>query len=106
MIETTARNSDEIGVSTITLVETIYLIEKQKVPADTLPRMAAALRTPKGVFVEVPLDLDIAETLARVDRSLVPDMPDRIVAAAALHLKVPVISRDGKITVSGVTTIW
>ena len=33
-------------------------------------------------------------------------MPDRIIAATALHLGVPVISRDGKIRASTVATIW
>jgi PIN domain nuclease of toxin-antitoxin system len=33
-------------------------------------------------------------------------MPDRIIAATALSLGVPVISRDGKIRTSAVETIW
>ena len=39
-------------------------------------------------------------------RQDVPDMPDRIIAATALHLGVPLISRDGKIKASAVPTIW
>jgi PIN domain nuclease of toxin-antitoxin system len=41
-----------------------------------------------------------------VDREQVPDMPDRIIAATGLHLSVPVISRDGKISTSEIRTIW
>jgi PIN domain nuclease of toxin-antitoxin system len=33
-------------------------------------------------------------------------MPDRIVAATALHFGVPVISRDSRILASDLTTIW
>jgi len=33
-------------------------------------------------------------------------MPDRIVAATAVHFGVPVISRDGRIRASSVQTIW
>jgi PIN domain nuclease of toxin-antitoxin system len=33
-------------------------------------------------------------------------MPDRIVAATALHYGVPVISRDGRIRASNIRTIW
>jgi hypothetical protein len=33
-------------------------------------------------------------------------MPDRIIAATALYLRVPVISRDYEIQLSGVDTIW
>jgi len=36
----------------------------------------------------------------------IPDMPDRIIAATAVHLNVPIISRDGKIKLSDLDTIW
>jgi predicted nucleic acid-binding protein len=41
-----------------------------------------------------------------VQHDAVPDMPDRIVAATALYLGVPVISRDGRIRASNVQTVW
>jgi predicted nucleic acid-binding protein len=33
-------------------------------------------------------------------------MPDRIIAATALHLGVPVITRDRKIRASNLKSIW
>ena len=44
--------------------------------------------------------------MQQVSREDIPDMPDRIVAATAVYLGVPVISRDGKIRASNVQTIW
>jgi predicted nucleic acid-binding protein len=44
--------------------------------------------------------------MLKVSRTDVPDMPDRIVAATALHFGVPVISRDGRIRSSAVKTVW
>ncbi len=44
--------------------------------------------------------------MKQVPRADVPDMPDRIVAAMAVYIGVPVISRDGKIRASNVQTIW
>lgn len=58
------------------------------------------------MFLEIPVDLNIARTLARLDVAQIPDMPDRIIAATALQLKVPIISRDNKIQLSSLTTIW
>ena len=58
------------------------------------------------VVFEYPVDRSIIPSLAAIDRSEIPDMPDRIIAATALHLGVPVISRDGKIRASAVRTIW
>ena len=36
----------------------------------------------------------------------IPNLPDRIIAATALYAKVPVISRDRKIKLSSIQTIW
>jgi len=58
------------------------------------------------VLVEVPLDRYVAQALNHVARTEVPDMPDRIIAATALHLGIPLISRDGRIETSSLTTIW
>jgi predicted nucleic acid-binding protein len=41
-----------------------------------------------------------------VARGEVPDLPDHMIAATALYLGVPVVSRDRKIRYSAVTTIW
>lgn len=50
--------------------------------------------------------ISLAEIVPQVARSEVPDMPDRIVAATAVYLKVPIISRDGRIRASSLQTIW
>jgi predicted nucleic acid-binding protein len=48
----------------------------------------------------------VAQAMTRVARTEVPDLPDRIIAATALHLGIPVISRDRKIQKSTLTTVW
>ncbi|MEG4421277.1 PIN domain-containing protein [Microcoleus sp. LAD1_D5] len=53
-----------------------------------------------ALLVEIPFDRNIALTLRQVDRSQIPDLPDRIIAATALYLNVPVISRDRRIQLS------
>ncbi|MBC8170157.1 MAG: type II toxin-antitoxin system VapC family toxin [Anaerolineae bacterium] len=96
----------QIGISAITLVEIVYLIEKGKIPAESLTKLVRVLNDPLGAFIEIPLNLSIARTLSQVSSSQVPDMPDRIIAATALHYHVPLISRDAKIQASSVQTIW
>jgi predicted nucleic acid-binding protein len=59
-----------------------------------------------ALLVEIPFDRNIALTLRQVDRSQIPDLPDRIIAATALYLNVPVISRDRRIQLSSIDTIW
>jgi PIN domain nuclease of toxin-antitoxin system len=104
--DTTAAQQNQIGVSTITLAEIVYLIEKQRVPQNTLAGLLELLDRVPSVLTLVPFDRLIAEALPLVNRVKVPDFPDRLIAATATHLGVPLISRDAKIQVSGVPTIW
>ena len=39
----------------------------------------------------VALDYDVAHTMQSGPRHIVPDMPDRIIAAMALHLNLPLV---------------
>jgi PIN domain nuclease of toxin-antitoxin system len=105
-INATAQDGDIIGVSPITLIEVVYLIERNRVPANTLSRLTAELIASDSVFTEVPIDHLVATIMQQVLASQIPDMPDRIVAATALYLGVPVISRDSRIQASAIQTIW
>jgi predicted nucleic acid-binding protein len=42
----------------------------------------------------------------RIPRNVVADMPDRIIAATALHLGLPLITRDRHLQSAGIQTIW
>lgn|SRR5574341_116030 len=85
-IDQAAAQSNQVGVSPITLVEVIYLIERGRIPAQTLPLILDAIRQADNVFVQIAFDMDVAQALQRISRANVPNMPDRIIAATALHL--------------------
>ena len=105
-IDHAAAAGSQIAVSSITLAEIVYLIEKNRLPANAYSDLKAALNDPGHVFKEAPFTVEIVDALRLVPRADVPDMPDRIVAATAVHFGVPVISRDAKIRASSVRTIW
>ena len=105
-MEEAARAQEKISLSAISMVEVVYLIEKKRLPLTAYDDLLAALRDPDHVLVESPVSVSVAEALRLVSRDAVPDMPDRIVAATAIFLGVPVISRDGRIRASNVETIW
>ena len=105
-IEKIAKDGNKVGIASITLVEIVYLSEKNRIPEKTLERLLNAIDKEDSVLTEIPLDRNIVKALTQVEKTQIPDLPDRIIAATALYFKVPVISRDSKIKLSSISTIW
>ena len=105
-IEDAATAGHSIVVSPISLAEIVYLIEKGRLQESVYEDLRRALADPDCVVEEAPFNAEIVDSMRRVARSEVPDMPDRIVAATAVYFGVPVISRDGRIRTSTVQTVW
>jgi PIN domain nuclease of toxin-antitoxin system len=96
----------DIALSPISLAEIVYLVEKNRLPESAYHELKDALADPEYVIEEAPLTAGVVEALRQIPRADVPDMPDRIVAATAVYLRVPVISRDGHIRSSSIQTVW
>jgi PIN domain nuclease of toxin-antitoxin system len=98
---------DPVYISAISLIEICYLIEKRRIASDLLQRILAVLNEPDPSLIVVPIDLAISIAVQNIARDTVPDMPDRIIAATALHLNLPLVTRDRKIQASqSIITIW
>lgn len=97
---------EPIYVPSITVVELRYLVEKGKYTEGDYATIITTLKDATTAPTVVMLDLDIADALSSIPRATVPDMPDRIIAATALHLGLPLVTRDTDIRASSVTTIW
>ena len=97
---------DPVYLSAISLVEIVYLVEKGRLPAVVIERLTAALSDPESGFTIAPLDVEAAWAVQHISRDIVPDMPDRIIAATALSLGLPLATRDSAISKAGISTIW
>lgn len=94
-------------VPTISLVEITYLIEKGRISANVLPRINAMIQTPNSVLKPIELSHQSSMTLSQIPRATVPEMPDRIFAATAFYLNLPLITKDHKIqALQNINTIW
>ena len=95
-----------VWVPSICLVELIYLTERFRLPMTGLKKLREALADPSAGLRLAPLDLAIIDAISSVPRDAVPDMPDRIIAATAIALTLPLITRDARIRALPMNTIW
>jgi PIN domain nuclease of toxin-antitoxin system len=100
------RGTIVIYIPTICLVEIVYLQEKGRISADMKSQLDAALIAGNSGMILANLTYEIVTALATIPRDSVPDMPDRIIAATAKYLGLPLISRDSRMPLSGVAIIW
>jgi PIN domain nuclease of toxin-antitoxin system len=96
----------KIAISTITLAEVVYLIEKNRLPPSAYEELTQALADPEHVFTEAVFTAAIVQAMRQVSRAEVQDMPDRIVAATAVYFDVPIISRDRRVRAASLKTVW
>ncbi len=95
----------QILIPSIVLVEMIYLIEKRRIDTSAVNKIFELLDITGGSYDVATLNKNTAKALRQVPRSLIPDMPDRIIAATAYQLKLPLITRDKNIIKSEVVSI-
>ena len=96
-----------IYVSSITIVELIYLAEKGRIPSDVLSELRKAFDDSATAFQLVELSREVSDEVENIPRQTVPEMPDRIIAATALYLNLPLITKVHKIqALQNIKTIW
>jgi PIN domain nuclease of toxin-antitoxin system len=98
---------NQILIPGIVLIEMVYLVEKGRISESSLNRVLELLEPVGGSYEIAPLDKETVKAIQEIPRSDVPDMPDRIIAATAYQLKLPLISKDSKIKKSKrLKVIW
>lgn len=96
-----------IVIPTIVLVEMVYLAEKERISIDLVESLLQLLQSGSQNYQLASLDLTTIESLPQVPRNLISDLPDRIIAATALALNLPLLSRDSAIAqVTKLHVIW
>ena len=105
-LDQSAQNG-RILVSSISIVELVYLIEKGRVPGGVLPKLMQTINDPLDAVDLLPVSQTIAENIALIPRNLVPDMPDRIIAATAISTGLELVTADARIrSLQNVKTVW
>jgi PIN domain nuclease of toxin-antitoxin system len=105
-IEDLEKSDNQVAFSSITLAEIVYLAERNRIHAETLSQFLQLVDSKSSAWQEVPFDRLIATSMQNIEKTQIPELADRIIVATALHLNVPVITRDHKIQASHFSTIW
>ncbi|MBD0385821.1 MAG: type II toxin-antitoxin system VapC family toxin [Nostoc sp. C3-bin3] len=106
-LEKAVNDGNPIYVSAISVVEIAYLVEKGRFAEEILTRILNPLDDPNLGIVLASLDRNISGATRQIDRATVPDMPDRIIAATAFCLGLPLVTRDLQIqALTIIQTIW
>lgn len=97
-----------IYVPAIVLIEIRYLVEKRRdVSESDFQLIVSELNNNLSALTFAPLNQQITEDLEKIPRNVVPDMPDRIIAATAFTFGLPLISKDIQIqNLTNVKVIW
>ena len=98
--------SEPIYLASVSVVEVVYLVERGRLQESVFDRLINVLLRPDSGLTIVPLDLAVSQAVRRVSRAEVPELPDRIIAATALYLGLPLVTRDLRLRAAGVPTIW
>lgn len=106
-LDQTTASGDLIYLPAISVVEIFYLVERSRLPEVLLTRITANLLAQDGAIAIAPLDWWVAQAVGKIDRATVSEMPDRIIAATALALGLPLVTRDHKIqALTLIKTVW
>jgi len=107
IFEAADRGEAKVWIPSIVLVETVYLVEKGRIPDVMYARMMDIVEPPRLGYEVAPLDGQLIRWLVQIDRSTVPDLPDRVVAATALQRGLPLMSKDGRIArLTQISRLW
>ena len=106
LVDGAAASGAPTYIASISLVEVVYLAERGRIAADAFDRFTNEIAQENPAFVVLLADSHIASLLRQIPRSIVPDMPDRIIGATALHFGIPPVTRDQRLKSAGIETIW
>jgi PIN domain nuclease of toxin-antitoxin system len=95
----------QILVPSIVLVEAVFLADRQKVSRPILAQLLRLTDASGAGICVVPLDLGTARAVADFGPAVVPELPDRIIAATARALNLPLLTTDPAIVECGLVKI-
>lgn len=103
ILEATDKGQHIVFLSAITLMEILYLAEANRIQISLLDFLEIIRKSDN--YKIVPVDDHVVQTALSIND--VPELHDRIIAATAVYLNVPILTPDHIMAASThVQTIW
>jgi PIN domain nuclease of toxin-antitoxin system len=97
----------QILIPSIVLIEVIYIGDRQHIPASLVNRLFKIEdEAANAAYQIVPLSKAVAVIARDFGPAVIPEMADRIIAATARYLDLPLLSSDTAIIESGLVKIY
>lgn len=107
LLDATTEAGDPIFVSAATAVELRYLLDKGRLTPTEFQWSMAMLESGTEAVEVAPVDIGVARAVELVPRDSVPDPFDRMIAATAVALGVPLVTCDRKLReLTAIETAW
>ncbi len=96
-----------IAIPSIVLVETIFLVQRERLDEAVVKTLLALTENPDDGIYIYPLNKAVIQALSHFGPAAIPELADRIIAATAIQLDLPLLTTDASIQASRlVKTIW
>jgi predicted nucleic acid-binding protein len=95
----------QILVPSMVLVETVFLLQRQKIQQSVLDQLLQLPEDPDASICVVPLDMNVVQAVTDFGPASVPELADRVIAATARALGMPLLTVDPAIIESGLVEV-
>jgi PIN domain nuclease of toxin-antitoxin system len=97
----------QIAIPTIVIVETAFLIQRARLERSVIQNLLNLTEDPTDGIYLYPLNLGVVKALVNIGPAVIPELADRVIAATALHLNLPLLTTDAAIQTSNlIKTVW
>lgn len=96
----------QILVPSIVLMEVIFIGDRQRIPEALVNRLFKIDEVAGAAYQVVPLSKAVAVTAHDFGPAVIPEMADRIIAATAKYLNLPLLTFDPAIIESGLVKVY
>lgn len=105
IFEAAERGQAQVLVPSICLVEALFLLQRQRVPQTVVDQLLQLPEHMRASLRVVPLDMAVVHAVADFGPAAVPELADRVIAATARALNLPLLTVDHAIAHSGLVDV-